>query len=227
MKGYKKILGFTVFLLFIFQVVVFAADKVPSNIKLVGEAEGIVFIPGDEPFLNKMDMLPGDSVGRELIFENNYDKAYELFLKAERVTPNEKDDLLNKLELQIVYDNKVIYQGPASGEDGLKNNISLGKFKPGDKSKLYAVVKLDGKTVGNEYKNKLAQVDWIFTAVADKETIIDKEEEVQTFMGVKTGDLGIAGIVVALIISGFIVVIIKKDKRGVNLIEKYKKKKIN
>ena len=213
MKGYKKILGFTISLLLIFQVNVLAVEDIPQNIKLVGDSEGIIFIPGEEPFLNKLDMLPGDSVQRELIIENKYDKSYELFLKAERVTAKEKFDLLNKLELQVIYNNKVIYEGPASGEDGLETNISLGSYNPGDKSSLVAIVKLDGKTIGNEYKNKLVQVDWIFTAVRKEEPQSEVDKETTTFMNIKTGDYKSIGTMVALIGSGVVAIMIKKKMR--------------
>jgi len=216
-RGYKKILGFTISLLLIFKVNALAVENIPENIKLVGEADGIIFIPGEEPFLNKLDMLPGDSVKRELVIQNNYDKPYELYLKAERVTPKEQFDLLDKLELKIIYKDKIIYEGPASGEDGLGNNISLGSYNPGDESSLVAIVKLDGATTGNEYKNKLVQVDWIFTAVNKENPSSDNQQQVQTFMKIKTGDAGIAGTVLVLLVSGILAVMIKKnkkDKRG-------------
>jgi hypothetical protein len=147
-RGYKKIVLFTISLILIFKVNTFAVENTPENIKLVGEANGIVFIPGEEPFLNKLDMLPGDSVERELIIQNSYERPYELYLKAERVTKKEEYDLLDKLELKITYKDKVIYDGPASGEPNLENNISLGSFNPGDETKLIAIAKLDGETIG-------------------------------------------------------------------------------
>ena len=217
MRGYKKILGFTISLLLIFKVNAMAVENIPENIKLVGEADGIIFIPGEEPFLNKLDMLPGDSIQRELIIENNYEKPYELYLKAERVTEKEEFDLLSKLELQILYKDKIIYEGPASGEDGLQNNISLGSYNPGDKTSLVAIVKLDGETTGNEYKNKIVQVDWIFTAVNKEDTINENMEETKAFMNIKTGDVGIAGTILTLLGSGIATVMFnktKKEKRG-------------
>lgn len=213
MRGYKKILGFTISLILIFKVNVMAVDNIPDNIKLVGEADGIVFIPGEDPFLNKLDMLPGDSIQRELTIENNYKKPYELYLKAERVTKKEEYDLLNILELKIIYKDKIIYEGPASGEDGLSNNISLGTYNPGDKISLVAMVKLDGKTTGNEYKNKIVQVDWIFTAVNKEEPIDLKSEENKGFIKVKTGDLGMTGAIITLLLSGIAILKINKIKK--------------
>lgn len=141
----------------------------PSNVQLIGDSQGLISIPEDEPFLIKMGMVPGDSVERTMVIQNDYDYAYDLFLRAERVTQKEEFDLLTKLELSVYDGEKLIYEGPASGEDGMIKDISLGTYEPGDKTELYAVVELDGDSTGNEYKNKYAKVNWIFTAVRAEE----------------------------------------------------------
>ena len=143
----------------------------PSNVQLVGGSEGLISIPEDEPFLIKMGMLPGDSVERTMTIQNDYEYAYDLFLRAERVSEKEEFDLLTKLELSVYDGNQLIYEGPASGEYGMSSDISLGTYEPGDKTELYAVVELDGASTGNEYKNKYAEVDWIFTAIRDEEPV--------------------------------------------------------
>lgn len=168
----KKVIMCTLGLVLTTSMYAFAATSTPDNVRLEGNSEGIVFINGDEAFLSKEGMIPGDSVAREMVIDNKYNSDYEVFMRAERVSDKEEYDLLNKLELTVYYKNEVIYNGPASGENDLSNNISLGKYKPGEEANLYAEVKLDGPSTGNEYKNKYAQVDWIFTAVNEgKETI--------------------------------------------------------
>ena len=37
-----------------------ALEKAPPNVELEGNANGIVYIPGDEPFLLGEEMVPGD-----------------------------------------------------------------------------------------------------------------------------------------------------------------------
>lgn len=168
----KKVIMCTLGLVLTTSMYAYAAPSTPDNVRLEGNSEGIVFIPGDEPFLIKDGMVPGDEVSRQMVIDNEYDVEYEVFMRAERVSEKEEYDLLNKIELTIYYKDELIYNGPASGEDGLSKNISLGKFKPGEEADLYAEVKLDGPSTGNEYKNKYAQVDWIFTATNEgKETI--------------------------------------------------------
>lgn len=170
MKGFFKKILLTFSLLSIIVIQVGADTLTPPNIKLLGDSSGLVHIPGDELFLYYPNMVPGDSINRTIEIKNNNEYPYELFMRAERVTPNEEYDLLNKLELKISYKDKIIYDGPTSGEDKLKGNISLGIFKPGDEENIVAEVKLDGPSTGNEYKNKSAQVDWIFTAVRNDGT---------------------------------------------------------
>ncbi|MGL4773489.1 MAG: LPXTG cell wall anchor domain-containing protein [Clostridium sp.] len=143
----------------------------PPNVRLEGNSEGIVFIPENTPFLVKENMVPGETLERTMVLENKYDSPYEVFLRAERVTPKEEYDLLNKLELTIKYDNQIIYKGRASGENNLINDISLGTIKPGEVKNLIAEVHFDGSTIGNEYKNKKGQVNWIFTAINNKQGV--------------------------------------------------------
>lgn len=167
----------TVSLLSIMTIQAEALHKVPPNVELLGNAEGIVYVPGDEPFLLGEDMSPGDKVTRTLEIKNKYDKAYELYLQAERVTPPEKYDLLDIINLKISYKDEVIYDGPVSGEDGLTENIELGLFEPGDEENLTAVAELDPSATNPAYLNKTVQVNWIFTAQA-KESSKPTEPEV-------------------------------------------------
>lgn len=142
----------------------------PSNAQLIGEAEGLISLPEDNLFLFQENMAPGDSIERTMIIQNEYEYAYDLFLRAERVSEKEEYDLLTKLELSVYDGDQLIYEGPASGEDGMVKDISLGTYEPGEKTNLYAIVELDGPSTGNEYKNKYAEVNWIFTAVRAEES---------------------------------------------------------
>ncbi|QPJ84758.1 LPXTG cell wall anchor domain-containing protein [Sarcina sp. JB2] len=166
MKGFIKTVLITLSLLLIISIKGEASTLTPPNVQLLGNADGLVHISNTEDmFLYRYNMLPGDSVERTLEIKNQYEDSYELFLRAERVSEKEEYDLLDKLDLKITFDDKVIYVGPTSGEYKITDNISLGTFKPGEEATLFAKVELDGPSTGNEYKNKFAQVNWIFTAV--------------------------------------------------------------
>ena len=164
-----------------------------ANVELEGNADGIVYIPGNEPFLEAKNMVPGDNLKRTLILSNKFNDTYEIFLRAERVTPKEEYDLLEKLNLKIDYNNNLLYSGNATGEPDLEGNISLGKINPGESKELVAEVSLDGPTTGNEYKGKKGDVNWIFTAIR-----IPSEESNQNITVPKTGD---SGVLVYLVIS--------------------------
>lgn len=171
MKIFSKAFLVAVSLLSIITIKGDALEKAPPNVELEGNANGIVYIPGDEPFLLGEEMVPGDKITRTLEIKNKYDKPYKLYLKSERVTPKETYDLLDVINLKITYKDKVIYEGPVSGEDGMGENIDLGTYKPGDEENLIATVEFDSSIskADANYWNKEAQVDWIFTAQATED----------------------------------------------------------
>lgn len=186
MKNFiRKILVVTSLLSIITTIKVDADTLYPPNVELLGNANELVYIPDDDLFLQHPNMIPGDYIRRTLEIKNKHKYPYELFLRAERVSPKEEYDLLDKLDLKISYKDEVIYDEAVNGEDKLTKGISLGVFNPGQEENLIAEVKLDGASTGNEYKNKSAQIDWIFTAVRsedesnenDKETV-DKSDKV-------------------------------------------------
>lgn len=142
-----------------------ATEVPPSNVKLEGNSDGIVFISGDEPFLYKENMLPGDTVSRKMILKNNYTDSYFVYLKGERISKEEPYDLLDKIYVNITYENKSIYNGKILGKNKESREIPLGLIKPGEEKQLTATATLDGDAIGNEYKNKEVEVNWIFTAV--------------------------------------------------------------
>ena len=63
-----------------------ASTFATPNIELQGNANGIVFIQGDEPFLWSDNMLPGDKFERSILLNNMHDNSYKIFMRAERVS---------------------------------------------------------------------------------------------------------------------------------------------
>lgn len=178
MKNFiRKILVVTSLLSIITTIKVDADTLAPPNVELLGNANELVYIPDDDLFLQHPNMIPGDYIRRTLEIKNKHKYPYELFLRAERVSPKEEYDLLDKLDLKISYKDEVIYDEAVNGEDKLIKGISLGVFNPGQEENLIAEVKLDGASTGNEYKNKSAQIDWIFTAVRSEDESHDNDKE--------------------------------------------------
>lgn len=173
----RKILVVTSLLSIITTIKVDADTLAPPNVELLGNANELVYIPDDDLFLQHPNMIPGDYIRRTLEIKNKHKYPYELFLRAERVSPKEEYDLLDKLDLKISYKDEVIYDEAVNGEDKLTKGISLGVFNPGQEENIIAEVKLDGASTGNEYKNKSAQIDWIFTAVRSEDESHDNDKE--------------------------------------------------
>ena len=172
MKKLIKCFTITISLLLIININVLADDKIPNaNVQLIGDAKGIVFIDNNDYFLLAENMMPGDKISGKILLENKYDNSYDIYLRAERITAEEEYDLLNKINLIINDSNNIIYDGLASGNDGLEKDIKICSIKPGEKKNLSAFATLDGATTGNEYKNKVGEVKWIFTAVNNSEDV--------------------------------------------------------
>lgn len=209
MKKIIKIFALSLLLLWVNGTLGYAEKFAYPNVKLEGNAEGIVYIQGNEPFLEAKNMVPGDKLKRTLILNNKFTDTYEVFIRAERVNPKEENDLLEKLKLKINYDNNLLYSGNATGETTLEENISLGKIAPGESKELVAEVDLDGPTTGNEYKGKKGDVNWIFTAIR-----MQGEEGNKLDILPQTGDAGILGYLLTGILCLIISVLInRKEKR--------------
>ena len=116
-------------------------------------------------FLQDLDMNPGDSVENTLVIENNYNFTYNLYMSVKRITAEEEYDLFKVIDLEITFGNEVIYKGPII-KNHSEEKILLGVFQPEASKKLKAVATLR-RDIGNEYKNKYVEVDWIFTAEGD------------------------------------------------------------
>ncbi|WP_296971781.1 LPXTG cell wall anchor domain-containing protein [Tepidanaerobacter sp. EBM-38] len=142
-----------------------------DNVELIGQSSGLVLVPEGGKLFDIGRLNPGDTIRKTLKISNSYSKPFTLYMRAERIGEEPKDDepdLLKQLKLTITYKGEVIYKGPASGKDGesgnITSNISLGKFDPQDSRDLIAEIELPGPETGNEFQNKTAEIKWIFTA---------------------------------------------------------------
>ena len=139
MKNIFKILVLSLSLLLMTGTVGDATELAPPNVELEGNADGIVYIPGDEPFLEFKGMVPGDKIKRRLVLSNKFTDSYEIFIRAERISEKEEYDLLEKLKMKIEYDNRYFaMKEMTTGEESIKENVSLGKINPGESKELVA-----------------------------------------------------------------------------------------
>ena len=163
-----------------------------SKVTYEGGAEKFVFLPGSEYsetdlFENFKGVMPGDVITQEITVQNNYTKAEKvnIYLRAvihdeqgnplsEEVARTEDlvsmQDFLSQLTMTVKQGDKVLFSASPDELDGLKENVLLGAF-PG-KSYTKLVVELSVPIeLGNEYANRVGEVDWVFTAEEVTKTV--------------------------------------------------------
>ena len=163
-----------------------------SKVTYEGGAEKFVFLPGSEYtetdlFENFKGVMPGDVITQEITVQNNYTKAdkVKIYLRAvlhdeqgnplsEEVAKSEDvvsmQDFLSQLSMTVKQGDKVLFSASPDELDGLKENVLLGTF-PG-KSYTKLVVELSVPIeLGNEYANRVGEVDWVFTAEEVTKTV--------------------------------------------------------
>ena len=163
-----------------------------SKVTYEGGAEKFVFLPGSEYsetdlFENFKGVMPGDVITQEITVQNNNSKAekVKIYLRAvvhdeqgnplsEEVARTEDlvsmQDFLSQLTMTVKQGDKVLFSASPDELDGLKENVLLGAF-PG-KSYTKLVVELSVPIeLGNEYANRVGEVDWVFTAEEVTKTV--------------------------------------------------------
>ena len=183
-------------LVFSMSATAFAAD---ASVTYEGGAEKFVFIPGSEwtdtDLFNDnfKGVMPGDTVTQDIIIRNRYKGVDHvlIFMRAElhdeegnplseSVALHEDTvsmyDFLSKLSMTVKRGDKVLFEATADHLGGLENNVCIGSFKYGYYSTLTVELHVPIE-LGNEYANRVGEVDWVFTA-----------EEIPDTEGPDTGD---------------------------------------
>ena len=163
-----------------------------SKVTYEGGAEKFVFLPGSEYsetdlFENFKGVMPGDVITQEITVQNNYTKAKKVNIYLRAVVHDEQgnplseevartedlvsmQDFLSQLTMTVKQGDKVLFSASPDELDGLKENVLLGTF-PG-RSKTILTVELSVPfELGNEYANRVGEVDWIFTAEEVTKTV--------------------------------------------------------
>jgi len=162
----------------------FAADSV---IVFKGAQEGFEVQPGSEYtasdlFDNFKNIMPGDKLTEEIKIKNEasdcdyiklymravvHDESgnpltYSLAGKREE-TLSSMQDFLSQLTMRIYNGEELIYDASPNEAGALINNVLLGTLNKGDSLNLK--VELDVPIeLGNEYANRVGEVDWAFLA---------------------------------------------------------------
>ena len=186
----KKSISFILMLLLVmsFATTAFAAD---SSITFTGFSSGFEFQPGSEYtetdlFGNFKNVMPGDTVTETITFTNSATDCdfVNLYMRAEAhdetdnpLSPKvaEKEtvatmtEFLSKLSMKVWNGTELIYEASPDELDGLETNRLLGTFRTGETAtlKVELTVPID---LGNEYANRVGEVDWIFHVEAYQES---------------------------------------------------------
>lgn len=145
-----------------------------------------------------------------------YDEIYEAKDgKDQAGIPGQRDetvatmtDFLSQLSMQVYkQDGTCIFSATAEQLDGLQDNVFLGNFSHGESVTLTVTLKTDLEKMGNDFANRVGEVDWVFTA-----------EELDPQGNPKTGDtsnltLWIVVMVVCLVAVAVVAFLILKKKK--------------
>ena len=175
----------------------------------------------DDGFKN---VMPGDKITGYVYIKGNFKTFNEDSLKVwmramtHSATDNKPvhtgitdvdhmNDFLSLLTLRVYNESKdgvKIFEGAANELDGLRENVYLGSFRKN--GAILLRVELDVPiTMGNEFKNDIGEVDWVFTVEAYDDPSYDNP---------KTGDyIMMAVAVMAVSAAALIVILAVKRKK--------------
>ena len=189
-KSFKAITSLVLMLLVVMSMSVTAFAASPS-ITFEGFSKGFDFQPGSEYtetdlFGSFKNVMPGDTVTETITFTNSATDCdfVNLYMRAEAhdetdnpLSPKvaEKEtvatmtEFLSKLSMKVWNGTELIYDASPDQLDGLRSNKLLGTFRTGEKAtlKVELTVPID---LGNEYANRVGEVDWIFHVEAYNES---------------------------------------------------------
>lgn len=187
-KNFKVISSLLLAVLMVFSLssAVFAAD---ATVTFKGKTEGFGFGPGSEYtatdlFDNFKNVMPGDKLTQNIAFKNEaadcsyikvYLRAVALDENADLPTDSETVvtmlDFLAQLTMRIYNGTELIYSSSPDQTGALADNVYLGDLRSGNQLDLK--VELDVPAdLGNEYANRVGEVNWIFLVEAiESETL--------------------------------------------------------
>ena len=189
-KSCRAICSLVLMLLMVMSLASTAFAASPS-ITFNGFSKGFDFQPGSEYtqtdlFGSFKNVMPGDTVTETITFTNSATDCdfVNLYMRAEAhdETANplsskvaEKEtvvtmtEFLSKLSMKVWNGTELIYDASPDQLDGLKNNVFLGTYRSGEKATLKVELNVPIE-LGNEYANRVGEVDWIFHVEAYNES---------------------------------------------------------
>lgn len=185
-QGFSLLL--TLMMLMSMSVTAFAASP---SITFEGFSKGFDFQPGSEYtetdlFDSFKNVMPGDTVTETITFTNSATDCdfVNLYMRAEahdetdnplspKVAETETvatmTEFLSKLSMKVWNGTELIYDASPDQLDGLKSDKFLGTFRTGETVTLKVELSVPSE-LGNEYANRVGEVDWIFHVEAYNES---------------------------------------------------------
>jgi len=180
----KRILSKISILLVVMMIATGAVFATDASVTYEGGADKFVFMPGSEYtetdlFDGFKGVMPGDTIEQKIVVKNDTDDCdfVKIYLKAEahgddnalsQAVAEKEDvvsmkDFLAQLDMTVLQDGDVIFEGSGAELEAFEESVLLGEFRKGDESEL--TVKLSVPIeLGSEYANRIGEVDWVFTA---------------------------------------------------------------
>lgn len=149
------------------------ASAADSTVTFRGFQKGFDFQPGSEYtmtdlFDNFKNVMPGDTPWETITFTNAATDCdfIQLSLRAEihsDAAAASMADFLEQLSIEVFKDGNSIYKNSMNQLDHLNEAMPLGIFRTGESAtlKVQLIVPAD---LGNEYANRIGEVDWVFRA---------------------------------------------------------------
>ena len=158
-----------------------------SSVTYKGGADKFVFdsdggqLTATDLFGNFKNVFPGDVLTETITVKNTLggNKTVKIYMKAvphdeaenplsPAVAAKEDADSMSQflsiLGMTVTNGSKVIFEGKASETDGREDGVLLGSFKNGESTELTVTLKAPLKKMDDSYRNRIGEVDWVFTA---------------------------------------------------------------
>lgn len=127
------------------------------SVTFEGGAEGLVRV-GDDFFSNFGNLMPGDVVEDKVSIKNNYHRTVDISFHTEDVS---EDDVLGKIQLQIMDGDKVLYAGPMKRY--LSNEILIAHLRNGEEKEINFKLSVPDD-LNNPYALATTKTKWVFKA---------------------------------------------------------------
>ncbi len=179
----KKIKRFTTLLIAFLLVFSLAVPAFAASSSVTYEGHNIFgFGPGSEftdtdLFDNFKGVMPGDVLTETVTVRNEASCCdfIKIYMRAEvhgngnplspEVAKHETvvsmQDFLSQLSMTVWNGNTKIYETSPDETDGLRNNVLLGTFRRNQGTTLTVELSVPAE-LGNEYANRVGEVDWVF-----------------------------------------------------------------